>query len=269
MSFQDRTPESLVQRSDSKNPATTCRGITSGGKPCRRSLASSQKSSPKSSPTAARHTASRGVVAVLEDDDGNLDAAAFYCWQHKDQAQSFAEKYSTSPHAANTKLLPIQERTSIDSLVARLGVASIQDQSKPLRNTREDRRRPTQTAQQYSRPSERPAQNTQQYSRPNERPSARPQTHRKPKPRPGFWASLCCMGSADDDEDVGRPSYQAPDTRPQTHKRLRYLILLHRHIPYQLTLGLHRTSKTAAVLNNQSLCHMQHQQQDSHNVNSS
>lgn len=212
MSFQDRTPESLVQRSDSKNPATTCRGITSGGKPCRRSLASSQKSSPKSSPTAARHTASRGVVAVLEDDDGNLDAAAFYCWQHKDQAQSFAEKYSASPHAANTKFLPVQERTSIDSLVARLGVASIQDQTKPPRTTREDRRRPTQNSQQYSRPSERPAQNTQQYSRPNERPSARPQTHRKPKPRPGFWASLCCMGSVDDDEDVGRPSYQAPQT---------------------------------------------------------
>jgi hypothetical protein len=196
MSFQDRTPESLVQRSDSKNPSTTCRGITSGGKPCRRSLASSPKSSPKSSPTAARHTASRGVVAVVEDDDGNLDAAAFYCWQHKDQAQSFAQKYSNSPHAANTKLLPVQERTSIDSLVARLGVASIQDQTKPLRNTREDRRRPTQ--------------NTQQYSRPTEGPSARPQAHTKPKQRPGFWASLCCMGSADDDEDVGRPSYQAP-----------------------------------------------------------
>ncbi|KAI4723930.1 DUF1766-domain-containing protein [Aureobasidium sp. EXF-10728] len=196
MSFQDRTPESLVQRSDSKNPATTCRGITSGGKPCRRSLASSPKSSPKASPTAARHTASRGVVAVLEDDDGNLDAAAFYCWQHKDQAQSFAQKHSTSPHAANTKLLPIQERTSIDSLVARLGVASIQDPPKPAKNSREDRRRPAQHAQQYSRP--------------NERPSARPQAHRKPKPKPGFWASLCCMGEADDDEDTGRPSYQPP-----------------------------------------------------------
>lgn len=196
MSFQDRTPESLVQRSDSKNPATTCRGITSGGKPCRRSLASSAKSSPKSSPIAARHTASRGVVAVLEDDDGNLDAAAFYCWQHKDQAQSFAEKHSNSPHAAHTKLLPVQERTSIDSLVARLGVASIQDQAKPPRNPREDCRRPTQ--------------NTQQYSRPSERPSARPQTHARPKSGPGFWVSLCCMGSADEDEDAGRLDYQAP-----------------------------------------------------------
>ncbi|KAG9513946.1 DUF1766-domain-containing protein, partial [Aureobasidium melanogenum] len=200
MSFQDRTPESLVQRSDSKNPATTCRGITSGGKPCRRSLASSPKSSPKSSPTAGRHAASRGVVAVLQDDDGNLDAAAFYCWQHKDQAQSFAQKHSISPHAANTTLLPVQERTSIDSLIARLGVASIQDPPKPAKNPREDRRRPTQYHQQHSRL--------------DARPSARPQAHSRPKPRQGFWASLCCMSAADDDEDTGGPSYQAP--RPET-----------------------------------------------------
>ncbi|KEQ64733.1 DUF1766-domain-containing protein [Aureobasidium melanogenum CBS 110374] len=192
MSFQDRTPESLVQRSDSKNPATTCRGITSGGKPCRRSLAASPKSSPKSPPAAARHTASRGVVAVLQDDDGNLDAAAFYCWQHKDQAQSFAQKHSTSPHAVNATLLPVQERTSIDSLVARLGVASIQDPPKPAKNPREDRRRP--------------AQYHQQYSRPDARPSTRPQAYTRPKPRQGFWASLCCIGAADDDEDTVRPN---------------------------------------------------------------
>ncbi|THX43678.1 DUF1766-domain-containing protein [Aureobasidium pullulans] len=202
MSFQNRTPESLVQRSDSKNPATTCRGITSGGKPCRRSLASSPKASPKSSPTAARHSASRGVVAVLEDDQGNLDAAAFYCWQHKDQAQSFTKDNTTSPQAANPKLFPVQERTSIDSLVARLGVASIQDQPKPPRNPREERRRPTQHAQQ-------------QYSRTDERPSARPQAHRKPKPKQGFWTSLCCAGTADDDEDAPQPSYQPRPQKPQ------------------------------------------------------
>ncbi|KAI5273852.1 DUF1766-domain-containing protein [Aureobasidium subglaciale] len=200
MSFQNRTPESLVQRSDSKNPATTCRGITSGGKPCRRSLASSPKSSPKSSPTGARHSASRGVVAVLEDDQGNLDAAAFYCWQHKDQAQSFAQQNSTSPHAANTKLFPVQERASIDSLVARLGVASIQDPPKPARNSREGRRRP--------------AQYTQQNSKPDVRPTARPEAYKRPKPKRGFWTSLCCAGTADDDEDVVRPSYQRP--QPET-----------------------------------------------------
>ncbi|KAI5200771.1 DUF1766-domain-containing protein [Aureobasidium subglaciale] len=202
MSFQNRTPESLVQRSDSKNPATTCRGITSGGKPCRRSLASSPKSSPKSSPTAARYSASRGVIAVLEDDQGNLDAAAFYCWQHKDQAQSFAQQNSTSPHAASTKLLPVQERTSIDSLVARLGVASIQDPPKPGRNPREDRRRP--------------AQYTQQTSKPEGRPTARPEAYQRPKPRRGFWASLCCGGATDDDGDIARPSYQRP--QPETTK---------------------------------------------------
>ncbi|KEQ84263.1 DUF1766-domain-containing protein [Aureobasidium pullulans EXF-150] len=221
MSFQNRTPESLVQRSDSKNPATTCRGITSGGKPCRRSLASSPKASPKSSPTAARHSASRGVVAVLEDDQGNLDAAAFYCWQHKAQAQSFTKDNTTSPQAANPKLIPVQERTSIDSLVARLGVASIQDQPKPPRNPREERRRPTQHAQQ-------------QYSRTDERPSARPQAHKKPKPKQGFWASLCCAGTADDDEDAPQPSYQPRPQKPQP-ETTQLLPYIPGHLPPQTT----------------------------------
>ena len=63
MSFQDRTPESLVQRSDSKNPATTCKGITSSGRPCRRALATT-----KASLIGRRHSndsAISGVVALI------------------------------------------------------------------------------------------------------------------------------------------------------------------------------------------------------------
>lgn len=33
------TPESILPRCDSKNPATTCRSITAQGRPCRRPLA--------------------------------------------------------------------------------------------------------------------------------------------------------------------------------------------------------------------------------------
>lgn len=36
MPFIPHTPESLLPRSDSKNPASTCRGLTSSGRPCRR-----------------------------------------------------------------------------------------------------------------------------------------------------------------------------------------------------------------------------------------
>lgn len=193
MSFQNCTPESLVQRSDSKNPATTCRGITTGGKPCRRSLAS-----PKSSPTAPRHSTSKGVVAVLKDDHGKLDSAAFYCFQHQDQAQSSA--------AANTRILPVQGRTSIDSLVARLGVASIQEESTPSKKPREDKRRPAKNQ----------PPNAQQYWRTEERPSAEPQNHRRPKPKPGFWASLCCVSTMHEDDD-DRPQSNRPETTQVTN----------------------------------------------------
>src|SRR6266536_6647042 len=98
------TPESLLPRSDSKNPATTCKGLTSSGRPCRRALASS----PSASPTPAR-----GVLAVLteKDIDGGR-AAAFFCWQHKDQADNLA-----SANHNGTEVVPLKERTSIDTLV--------------------------------------------------------------------------------------------------------------------------------------------------------
>lgn len=36
MPFIPNTPEALIARSDSKNPTSTCRGLTSSGRPCRR-----------------------------------------------------------------------------------------------------------------------------------------------------------------------------------------------------------------------------------------
>lgn len=84
--------------------------------------------------------------------------------------------------------MPVEGRTSMDSLVARLGVASIQE-STPSKKPREDRIRPThqQTPQ------------SQQY-------------HRKPKPKRGFWASLCCAGSAEDADDDHLQVRPRPET---------------------------------------------------------
>lgn len=122
MPFIQNTPESLIARSDSKNPATTCKGITATGRPCRRPLGTS----PQASPTAAGSSNRNGVVAVLQAEDDDHDgAAAFFCWQHQDQAESLA---GGDQHGRTTNIVPLQERTSIDTLVDRLGVIDLGDE---------------------------------------------------------------------------------------------------------------------------------------------
>lgn len=215
MASQYVTPESILPRSDSKNPASTCKGITSTGRSCRRALAS-----PKSSPINPRQT-SRGVLAVYQDDHGHLDAAAFYCWQHKDQAQTLVNQ--TPPAGRKqAKIVSLQERNSIDSLVARLGITSVQEQSE-LNCSRTNRYSQTKyNARERRHSPVRPsAPNTydQYQQKPPRASSPDPTSHRKPK-RPGFWASLCCMSSADDNDylEVVRHKnrVQRPARRPET-----------------------------------------------------
>src|SRR5277367_2144405 len=98
MPFIPHTPESLLPRSDSKNPAATCRGLTSTGRPCRRGLSKSPQSSPSPSPRAASPNS--------------------FCWQHKDQAQSALPQGLQST--------TIKERNSIDTLAERLGLLEIE-----------------------------------------------------------------------------------------------------------------------------------------------
>ncbi|KAL2813273.1 meiotically up-regulated gene 113-domain-containing protein [Aspergillus granulosus] len=108
MPYIANTPESIISRSDSKNPATTCKGITSNGLPCRRRLAS-LNSSPSS--TAAR--------AKIQPNTG---ISALYCWQHKDQAESILHRTTWT---SGTGQKP--SRSSIDTLMDRLGVLEIND----------------------------------------------------------------------------------------------------------------------------------------------
>lgn len=107
------TPESILLRADSRNPAATCRGLTLNGRPCRRALAASTRSK-----------SAKGVVAVLRGSDKtNLDAAAaFYCWQHKDQAAKFA---ANTGEIRRPEIVQLTGRTSIDSLVERLGILDV------------------------------------------------------------------------------------------------------------------------------------------------
>ncbi|KAK1753275.1 meiotically up-regulated gene 113-domain-containing protein [Echria macrotheca] len=115
MPFYANTPESLVSRSDSKNPATTCRGITAGGRPCRRPLAADGSPIP---PTRKKP----GNLRVDDPSDESL-----YCWQHKEQA-SLSAKSSPGPKTTHTPIL--EERTSIDTLADRLGLIAPKKQGK-------------------------------------------------------------------------------------------------------------------------------------------
>ncbi len=108
MPFIENTPESLVGRSDSKNPGTTCRGITSGGRPCRRPLAASSGSATPWISTKL------GRLRVDDPSDEGL-----YCWQHKEQASQSARS-SPGPRASSTPIL--EELTSLDTLADRLGI---------------------------------------------------------------------------------------------------------------------------------------------------
>ncbi|KAJ5723766.1 hypothetical protein N7488_001801 [Penicillium malachiteum] len=112
------TPESLLPRSDSKNPATTCRGITGQGRPCRRSLAPSQGPSPASTP---RKSDKQAGVSDLSD---------LYCWQHKDQA------VLSTPSSNPTISAKPNRRSSIDTLMDRLGVLEINDEKPEKRKPR-------------------------------------------------------------------------------------------------------------------------------------
>ena len=114
MPFIPHTPKALIKRSDSKNPATTCKGITADGRHCRRDIASQQ------SPLANRRASKAGVVAVLSPGDDEHDgAAAYFCWQHKDQAAALT---SDNHDGRTANIVPLQQRSSIDTLAERLGI---------------------------------------------------------------------------------------------------------------------------------------------------
>ncbi|CAL5871990.1 uncharacterized protein PFLUO_LOCUS6247 [Penicillium psychrofluorescens] len=158
------TPESRLPRSDSRNPATTCRGITTSGRPCRRSLASQ--------------------VYANSWNGRPLYNTHLYCWQHKDQAVASASTW------ANPNLQPEPEpRSSIDTLLDRLGVLELSDQ--------------------YERPT---AQQTHRHDR------KRADVQVKEKHRPHPKRTFCCFDIADDDEMDHRISQ--PVTRPVQRQQI-------------------------------------------------
>ncbi|KAF1935812.1 DUF1766-domain-containing protein [Clathrospora elynae] len=199
MAFTGITPESLIPRSDSRNPATTCKGITKSGRPCRR-------------PIDAKVSQDDGVIAVVsvisDDSDDEIGAAAYFCWQHKDQAEHLAAQ---ATHGPATHLYPLKERNSIDTLVERLGVLEVEEPEEAARRKKrgskqENRISGTRPPRRINRPDtwnnvegplmSVPSDVMAERKRRDQRPP-KPSLQKKKKSR--FWPSLCC-GSADDDE---------------------------------------------------------------------
>lgn len=209
MPFIPNTPESLLPRTDSKNPATTCKGITESGRPCRRSLATSPKLSPL--PRVNRRTKD-GVLAVLPGDSEHEGAAAFFCWQHKDQAATLQS--GAQGNGNGTTLFPLTERTSIDTLVDRLGVLDIQDGEggggrKKTKQASRPVRKDTLPKKWHNVPGPLMAL-------PHDESSSEKPPRGQKRRRPGFWESLCCAHSSYDSTPPAKPRPQRPSSTPPT-----------------------------------------------------
>ncbi|KFY23760.1 hypothetical protein V493_05656 [Pseudogymnoascus sp. VKM F-4281 (FW-2241)] len=174
MPFIPHTPESLIPRSDSRDPTSTCRGLTSSGRLCRRAIAGS-------SPPA---NVELSLQSPIED---TLPSDAF-CWQHKDQA------IATQGLPLNgAQISTIRERTSVDTLVDRLGLLEI----KPEKTAAKQRRKSAQprpilygSGTQYSE--------KQQHINSSKAP-------RNPRKQHNVTL-LCCVGVADENPLVARPA---------------------------------------------------------------
>lgn len=192
MPFIPHTPESLLPRSDSKNAATTCKGITSTGRPCRRPLGTS----PQASPTPTRRS-KNGVVAVLQPNDDDHDgAAAFFCWQHQYQANILAKADRDGRRA---DIVPLQQRTSIDTLAERLGVLDVEeDESAPHKN----HKRHTRPARKETLPQKWQDMDGPLLAVPSEKQRARQSEKRKQRSRAEsnlILSLFCCVRPADKD----------------------------------------------------------------------
>lgn len=226
MPFIPHTPEALLSRNDSKNPATTCKGITANGRPCRRALAATINASPSPSPrskTMSDGSPDRGVLAVLAIDDLDGDkAAAFFCWQHKDQAEHLLSRR----HQNKTKVLRLTKRSSIDTLVDRLGVLDIDDGH---RNRRKRRRRHGTEAQTIAKRKTFPKEwhdvqgplmtVPEAVMKQNSSPTTHlieqsSQASQRRPPRSNVKASLLCCVRAVDDEVPLRPRPQWVSSTP-------------------------------------------------------
>ncbi|KAK3070086.1 hypothetical protein LTR53_011073 [Teratosphaeriaceae sp. CCFEE 6253] len=204
-----QTPEALLGRNDSKNAATTCKGLTGSGRPCRRALAS-----PKASPISTRRPSGLGGVVAIVHEDGRDAEADFFCWQHKDQAEervAAEQKQNASRWKGrrSTELFPLKERSSIDTMVQRLGLDALPE--KEERTARQKARNPKPPGRTEAQDYATAGAHDDRYEC-----DSPPPARRRPK-KSGFWSSLCCMSSIDEEDyvEVVRHRRRTEQTRAQ------------------------------------------------------
>ena len=204
MAFTGVTPEAMMARSDSRNPATTCKGLTKSGRPCRRPI------------DGKSDEGSGGVVAVSSlaenSDEDDVGAAAFFCWQHKDQAERLAAQATTGPA---TELYPLQERSSIDTLVQRLGVLDVDDLG--AANGKTSSGKPPR----LNRPSTWGQVEGPLMSVPSDvmAKRRREDRYRRPKKKHGFLWRLCCGEADDDDIEIVRHKKRRDEQQQMQQQR--------------------------------------------------
>ncbi|KAL8764454.1 MAG: hypothetical protein Q9194_007078 [Teloschistes cf. exilis] len=211
MPFIPHTPEAILARSDSKDAATTCKGITDSGRPCRRGLAGRKMTD--------------GVVAIVANQNTDGDgAAAFFCWQHKDQAGRLAPQ--TGPdQAANVYYL--KTRTSTDTLIERLGILNIEEKKRlpTRRRTKIDPR----IASREGLPQRWQDVPGPLLAVPSMKASSAPHpSPRKRRPHP-LLSFLCCSGPEDANDHHPVPADPRP--KPSSTPEMRQTAAISSHLP--------------------------------------
>jgi hypothetical protein len=157
-------------------------------------------------------------VALVQE-DGELQEADYYCWQHKDQAE---ERVAGEDEAnagrrvkrRSTELYPLQERNSIDTLVQRLGIESVPEQGHKKDRRKTSAPRPpkrTETIDFASRPAKQAAHG-EKYGLGQQQETGRPKSKKA-----GFWQSLCCMFQDDEGDyvEIVRHKKRVDQSRPR------------------------------------------------------
>ncbi|KAL1958981.1 hypothetical protein VTO42DRAFT_3222 [Malbranchea cinnamomea] len=149
MSHIRDSPEFRLARSDSKDPATTCRGLTADGRPCRRSVVSKAKSSTTAADRAgSRTTATTATPTTSASNHASRSPEELFCWQHQSQALDT----SLESKRAASKL---KNRSSLDTLVERTGLLTLEDESRQRREKARLRSGRNTTSTYNNRPSQR------------------------------------------------------------------------------------------------------------------
>ncbi|EFR01328.1 hypothetical protein MGYG_04335 [Nannizzia gypsea CBS 118893] len=112
MSHIRHCPEFQLARSDSKNPATTCQGLTADGRRCRRTVIAAASSS-------KQDVLQRGRDSGREDDTTIETPGGLFCWQHKSQGETLS--------VSRPRTSRLKPRSSLDTLIERVGVLSVDE----------------------------------------------------------------------------------------------------------------------------------------------